>query len=196
MTQQNEQDFWGDLSREWHEMPLSSAGEAALRARLKRQLLLQRVYLVSEILVAVLGFGTAVFAMWKDLVLGVLTLVFVLITIGLAVWARWGHAGGDLSTVTGMVDLAISSAERRLRYIDASYLSCALALIFAAAVVLIASARPPPPLPNRSPWVIAFALTYIALFIVGAYVMRRRTERMLQSYMQMRAALREQGGEG
>ncbi len=196
MTQHNEQDFWGDLSREWHDTPLSSAGASALRARLKRQQLLQSIYLVSEIAVSVLGFGLAIAAIWKDPLIGVATLIFVLLTIGLAVWARRGHASGDLSTVAGMIDLAISRAERRLRYIDASYLSCALALIFMAAIVLIASSRPAPPLPNRSSWVIAFATIYIAVLLIGAYVMRRRTERMLRAYMQMRAELREQAGEG
>jgi hypothetical protein len=199
MTDQPEDASWAELSREWRARKTPVIDEAALRKRLRRQRWMQRANILLEGLVAVLAFDGCFAIMRKHMSLGMISFIFVAITVGLGIWARTGKERGNLTSVSGMIELSISRAERSLRYAEMTFLICIVSLLFIAFVIVHMSFTPVPPSPQRehAQWATAAALVYVSAFLLGTLIYQRRTQRTLARFRQLRSEMQgEVSGNG
>jgi hypothetical protein len=198
MTDQPKDASWAELGREWRARTTPAIDEAALRKRLQRQRWMQRVNVFFEAVVAVLAFGGCFVLMRKHISLGAVSFIFVAITVSLGLWARSGKERGDLASVSGMIELSISRAERSLRYVAMTFLICIVSLLFIAYVIVHMSFTTVPPSPQREhgQWAIAATLVYVAAFLLGALIYQWRTQRVLARFRKLRAELQGEAGDG
>jgi len=132
MSTSKESEF-EDLAQLWQEDAGPSA--TALKQRVRRAVLLNRLALVGEIVVAIaggtIGIWLAVTGQW---LIGVAALVFSVFGLAMSVSTRWHSSRFDTETLQAAFQSAMNQTSAQLRSLVAGIWVCAAALLFLAII--------------------------------------------------------------
>ncbi len=162
--------FWDDLGIAWRAVEIDSASLVPrLRARLRREVLLQRASSAVMTTCAIILVAAAVLWIKITHIIGwwiaALLAVFFAAATPLVRWVERTPISGDTESLTGMIDLSISRAKRQQRESRIAYPMCLILLLTNSLILYIASTR------YRHPvaWAWLLIATVVAAITLAAY---------------------------
>ena len=193
--------YFDELGTAWRaNIPDIDALTIRLSARLRRQTLINRAVVTLEMALTVLGITigaslvwTGIFGQgsWRNTAGGLLIIVVTVIAVALSVSVLRGE-NGDSKSLSSMIDLAISRAERSFRRLRMMYFSCAALAVYIAAMWIVHPAidkLPPDVVHHRLLSATKFGIIWTAGWTIWAIYRRGRAQQELAKLRHLKVIL-------